>query len=166
MAVITYYLIKERKLGKKENDRYFLYVKQKWVPDTKHEILDRLMGYDPYDDSPYGFGSTSIMDEIEEISKQEAIKMVNRQIIDSLKAKWKKDLAPKKKEWDKDPRWPAKLVKTMFTLNGMSYSISPKDIGLTDDCWDQGFMESIQGDLRKDLQKAGARDIYNLGFLD
>ena len=77
MAEITYYLIKERKLGKKENDSYFLYIKQKWVPDTKHEILDRLMGYDPYDDSPYGFGSTSIMDEIEEISEEAAKAFMN-----------------------------------------------------------------------------------------
>ena len=49
-----------------------VYEKQQWVPDTKHEILDRLMGYDPYDDSPYGFGSTSIMDEIEEITEEQA----------------------------------------------------------------------------------------------
>lgn len=106
------------------------------------------------------------MDEIEDIPEQEAIEMVNLQIIDGLKAKWKRDLAPKKKEWDKDPGWPAKLVETKFTLNRMNYSIGPKDIGLTDDCWDQGFMESIQCDLRKDLEKAGATDIYNLGFLD
>lgn len=166
MAEITYYLINERKLGKKENDGYFLYIKQKWVPDTKHEILDRLMGFDPYDDSPYGFGSTSIMDEIEEIPEQEAIEMVNLQIIDGLKAKWKKDLAPKKKEWDKDPGWPAKLVETQFKLNGNRYTIMPKDLGLDDDCWDQGFMESIQGDLSRDLEAAGATDICNLGFLD
>ena len=37
MAEITYYLINERKLGKKENDGYFLYIKQKWVPDTKQD---------------------------------------------------------------------------------------------------------------------------------
>ena len=72
MAEITYYLINERKLGKKENDGYFLFVKQQWVLDSRHEILDHLMGYDPYDDTPYGFGSTSIMDEIEEISEEEA----------------------------------------------------------------------------------------------
>ena len=30
------------------------------------------MGYDPNDDTPYGFGSLSIMDEIEEISEEEA----------------------------------------------------------------------------------------------
>ena len=30
------------------------------------------MGYDPYDDTPYGFGNLSIMDEIEEITEEEA----------------------------------------------------------------------------------------------
>lgn len=35
-----------------------------------------------------------------------------------------------------------------------------------DDCRDQGFMESIQSDLGKDLEEAGATDIRNLGFLD
>ena len=51
MAEITCYLIKVRKLVKKENDRYFLYVKQKWVPDTKHELLEefiQLFGYGPF----------------------------------------------------------------------------------------------------------------------
>ncbi len=92
--------------------------------------------------------------------------MIDQQIIDSLIDKWKKELVSKKEERDKDPGWPAKLVKTQFTLNGNRYTITPKDLGLTDDCWDQGFMESIQGDLRKDLEEAGATDIYNLGFLD
>ena len=165
MATV-YYLIRERRLGKKEDDGYFLYKDGEWVPDTRNVILDLLMGYDPNDDSPYGFGSLSIMDEIEEITEEEAISMIDQQIIDSLIDKWKKELTSKKEEWDKDPGWPAKLVKTQFTLNGNRYTIMPKDLGLTDDCWDQGFMESIQGDLRKDLEEAGATDIYNLGFLD
>ncbi len=71
MATV-YYLIRERRLGKKEDDGYFLYKDREWVPDVRNVILDRLMGYDPYDDTPYGFGSLSIMDEIEEISEEEA----------------------------------------------------------------------------------------------
>lgn len=71
MATI-YYLIRERRLGKKEDDGYFLYKDREWVPDVRNVILDLLMGYDSCDDSPYGFGSTSIMDEIEEISEEEA----------------------------------------------------------------------------------------------
>ncbi len=69
MATI-YYLIRERRLVKKEDDGYFLYKDSEWVPDVRNVILDLLMGYDPYDDSPYGFGSLSIMDEIEEISEE------------------------------------------------------------------------------------------------
>ena len=71
MAAI-YYLIRERRLGKKEDDGYFLYKDQEWIPDRRNVILDCLMGYDTNDDSPYGFGSLSIMDEIEEISEEEA----------------------------------------------------------------------------------------------
>ena len=74
--------------------------------------------------------------------------------------------AEKKAEWDKDPGWPAKLVETRFVLNGIEYTIQPQDLGLTDSCWDQGFMESFQGILRKDLEAAGATKVYNLGFLD
>lgn len=38
--------------------------------------------------------------------------------------------------------------------------------GLTCDCWDQGFMETIQSDIEKDLKAYGATDIYSFGFLD
>ena len=77
MAEITYYLINEHKLGKKENDGYFLYKDREWFSDVRNVIMDLLMGYDPYDDSPYGFGSLSIMDEIEEISEEAAKAFMN-----------------------------------------------------------------------------------------
>ena len=41
-----------------------------------------------------------------------------------------------------------------------------ESLGLDDDCWDQGFMESIQSDIKKDLKEYGAYDIYNFGFID
>ena len=72
MADITYYLIHEIRLGKKENNQYFLYKDNKWVPDERNVIQDRLMGYDPGDNTPFGFGSLSVMDEIEEITEEEA----------------------------------------------------------------------------------------------
>lgn len=71
MATV-YCLIRERRLEKKEDDGYFLYKDSELVPDARNVILDLLMGYDPYDDSPYGFGCLSIMDEIEEISEEKA----------------------------------------------------------------------------------------------
>lgn len=36
----------------------------------------------------------------------------------------------------------------------------------TSNCREQGFMEIIQSDIRKDLEEYGSTDIYNLGFLD
>lgn len=79
MDKVIYYLIIQRRLGKKDGDRFYLYNYGTWVPDEKNVIMDRLMGYDPYDDSPYGFGSLSIMDEIEEIPEDRAIQILNQQ---------------------------------------------------------------------------------------
>ena len=79
MDKVIYYLIMQRRLGKKDGDRFYLYYDGTWVPDEKNVIMDRLMGYDPYDDSPYGFGSLSIMDEIEEIPEDRAIQFLNQQ---------------------------------------------------------------------------------------
>ena len=78
MDEVIYYLIMEKRLGKKDGGTYYLYIDGTWVPDRKNVIMDRLMGYDPYDDSPYGFGSLSIMDEIEEIPKSRAIQIMNQ----------------------------------------------------------------------------------------
>ena len=74
----VYYLIKKRRLGKQEKGDYFLFENAEWIPDEKSEICDRLMGYDPYDDSPYGFGSLSIMDEIEEIPESRVKEIMNQ----------------------------------------------------------------------------------------
>lgn len=79
MDKVIYYLIVQRRLGKKDGDRFYLYNDGTWVPDEKNVIMDRLMGYDHYDDSPYGFGSLSIMDEIEEIPEDRAIQILNQQ---------------------------------------------------------------------------------------
>ena len=78
MEAVIYYLIKGRRLGKKDGEGYFLYIDGNWVPDSKNVIMDHLMGYDPNDDSPYGFGSLSIMDEIEEIPESQAVQIMNR----------------------------------------------------------------------------------------
>lgn len=86
--------------------------------------------------------------------------------VELLINKWKADIIKEKEEWAKDPGWPAKLVETEFTLNGIKYVIKPTDIGLTDDCWDQGLMEHFQGTMKKDLEEYGATDIYNSGFID
>lgn len=82
----TYYLILGKIVGKRDVDKPVLsdslFQEGQWVPDTEWAIQDRLIGYDPTEpsDSPYGIGNTSIMDEIEEISEEEAIRIVNEQM--------------------------------------------------------------------------------------
>lgn len=78
MEAVIYYLIRGRRLGKKDGEGYFLFIDGSWVPDRKNVIMDHLMGYNPNDDSPYGFGSLSIMDEIEEIPESQAVQIMNR----------------------------------------------------------------------------------------
>ena len=76
-----YYLIRGRILGKNENEAYSIFKDGRWQPDTEHLIMDTLMGYDPYEEpgSPYGIGNTSIMEEIEPISAEEANAFLRRQ---------------------------------------------------------------------------------------
>ena len=51
MADITYYLIRERRLGKAQDDGYFLFDNGEWKADERNVILDHIMGFDPTDDS-------------------------------------------------------------------------------------------------------------------
>lgn len=168
----TYYLVYGRIVAKRvsRDDYYddYLFREGKWVKDEDHVIMDHLVGYDASEpeDSPYRFGSTSVLMEMDKISEKEAVSVMNQQILSLLKGKWKDKFSKKKQAWDKASGWPAKLVKTTFILNGIKYTIGPKAIGLGTACWDQGFMESIQGDIEKDLEEYGAADIYNYGFLD
>lgn len=168
----VFYLIHDRIVAKREKDgdydRDYILKAGRWVEDSSHLIRDHLVGYDPSEpeDSPYRFGSTSVLMEMDEIPVNQAIPIINQQILDALKNKWKDEFATKKEEWDKNPGWPAKLVETKFTLNGEKYSLFPVDFDLTYDCWDQGFMETIQPDIEKDLKRYGATEIYHLGFLD
>ena len=76
----SYSLINSRLVGKKTDQGTFLYKPSHgWVPDTGHEISDRLMGYDKYepDDSPYKMFNQSIMDEIEVIPASQAMSLIN-----------------------------------------------------------------------------------------
>lgn len=76
MAERRYYLIHDRLVGKEEHSAYYLFREGAWEPDVENVILDRLVGYDPFEPpgSPYGIGCMSVMDEIEEISEEEALK--------------------------------------------------------------------------------------------
>ncbi|MBO7677358.1 MAG: AAA family ATPase [Erysipelotrichaceae bacterium] len=83
MKNIIYYLIDERQLGKKEDERFYLYKDGKWLEDSDLYILGKLNGYDPYepDESPYKWGSTSVMDEIKEIDEKQAREYMKQVIL-------------------------------------------------------------------------------------
>ena len=76
---IKYYLILKCQVGKEEDGKYYLFKNGKWERDIEHVILDRLFGFDPSEPpgSPYGYGCTSIMEEIEEISYEKALELMN-----------------------------------------------------------------------------------------
>lgn len=78
----TYYLIRGRKIGKRDGDFCLFEAGLGWIRDDRHEISDRLTGYDPSEpeDSPYAMFSSSIMDEIETITEEEAMDRVAEQI--------------------------------------------------------------------------------------
>ncbi len=78
--VVYYYLNDIDALGKSVNWDFFIYSKGSWQKDTDMKIPDRLNGYDPYEpeDSPYGFGSTSVMDTIRQISRKEAVEFIDK----------------------------------------------------------------------------------------
>ena len=75
---VAYYLMYGSKLGKYDNGRYLLYIDNQWVKDEDYVILGMLNGYDPYEpeESPYGWGSLSVMDNIEEISEEQALSLM------------------------------------------------------------------------------------------
>ena len=86
--------------------------------------------------------------------------------------KWKDKMPECRKAWEEGTsggcgRWPAKLVQTQFVYKGQPYHYYPDDIGLDrGNPWDEGLMEWLQKDIQKDLEAAGATDVFNIGFLD
>lgn len=70
-----YFLIKDQNLvGKIDDNVSYIYNKhiQKWVIDESRIIMERLLGYDGE-----SIGNTSMLEKIEEISKEEAEKFIN-----------------------------------------------------------------------------------------
>ena len=47
-----------------------------WGFDDKHEISDRIIGYEPGEDLGWGIGNTEIMKEIRSISREEAMRLI------------------------------------------------------------------------------------------
>ncbi len=81
---IIYYLIRERILAKREHNEEiyedYIFKNGEWVVDEKYRIMDYLEGFDPSEpeDSPYRFGNTSVMMEIDEISEEKAKEIMNQ----------------------------------------------------------------------------------------
>ncbi len=166
---LTFYLLKDTGLiAKGIGYSYWFYYNNKWEEDTESIVSDKLNGFDSSEpeDSPYAFGSTSVMDEIKEISYEEAMNLLADQIVYNLIYKWSEDFKERKAEWDQNPEWPAKHVETSFCLFGNRYTLTADDLGLSEGPWDEGFMETIQKDMEKDLAEVGATEISSIGFLD
>lgn len=79
-----YYLIFGRLVGKADKQGYYLFRDGRWVQDTEFVILDHLFGYDPYEPegSPYAMYNSSIMEEMEEITADQAAMLCDRYLQD------------------------------------------------------------------------------------
>ncbi|MBR4456946.1 MAG: hypothetical protein IKS32_12145 [Solobacterium sp.] len=76
----VYCLIRKRIPGKIVHGNHYVYENGDWKPDNEHIIADCIYGYDASEepDSPYGFGNTDIMDELEYITEEEANEVIRR----------------------------------------------------------------------------------------
>ncbi len=166
---MNYYLLKDSGLvAKGFGCTHWIYYDFSWHKDIESIVSDKLFGYDPSEpaDSPYGIGSTSIMDEIGQISYEKAMDIVAEQIILNLINQWSEKFRDRKEKWDQNPIFPAKHVEISFCLFDTRYTLKPEDLGFDNTPEDHGFMESIQKELEKDLAAAGAAEIESDGFPD
>ena len=168
---LNYYLLNDKGLlakGLYFDNWIYDFEHREWVKDKKCIISDALMGYDPGEPegSPYGIGSTSVMDEVKHISYETAMQIISDMIVQDLLENWHFKYEGAKAEWDATSRKHAKPVVLTFCLFGTLYTIKPKDFGWKEGPSDDGFLKSIQKELKKDLKKAGAIDIGILNDLD
>ena len=106
------------------------------------------------------------MDEVEQISYETATNILAEQIITNLIHKWSEQFREQKEEWERNTEWPAKHVETSFCLFDTRYTLKPEDLDFKEGPWYEGFVESIQKELEKDLVAVGATAIESIGFLD
>lgn len=80
----TYYLIRDRIVARRESNgdsvRDRIFVDGEWVDDSGHKIMDHLMGFDPSEPerSPYRFGNTDVLMEMDEISEEDAKRIIDQ----------------------------------------------------------------------------------------
>jgi len=81
-GIVYYFLINDLNIvGKMDDYTYYLYDKNEgWIPDGKHLLADRLIGYDESEpkDSPYAIGNTDMLSRVNEISEEEATKIMEK----------------------------------------------------------------------------------------
>jgi hypothetical protein len=82
--ITYYYWINDlKRVGKLEQFRPYLYDRNNgWVQDKEHILMDRLFGYDEYEpkDSPYAMGCSDMMDRIDGITQEEAMKLIGEML--------------------------------------------------------------------------------------
>ena len=96
----------------------------------------------------------------------EDVSSICDEFVDHLIERWTQVFREEKEEWDKNPGWEAKNVKTVFRMNRNRYTIYPETIGLDRTGWDAGFMETIQKDIEEDLNYYGIRCVDHYGDID
>ncbi len=78
----TYYYVERLDLVGRSRDNFLcneVYQPGKgWVWDANHEIGDRLVGYDPYEEPGWQMGNPDIMQEIRAITREEAEQLIMR----------------------------------------------------------------------------------------
>lgn len=77
----TYFFIKDLNVvGKEEDYIPYLFDKEEgWKVDNDNILMDRLMGYDDSEEagSPYRMGNSDMMSRVDEITEEEANKLIN-----------------------------------------------------------------------------------------
>ncbi len=163
-----YYLLWKRVVGRSDAEGFYLFENGQWHPDEYHVIMDHLYGYDPFEpeNSPYRMFNDSVMEEIEEITPEQADRLLGDQLYEYLTGEWRVKFKKAKEEWFRRFIGPDIPASTSYDFNGKRYRIEPKDIGLTNHLYDQAFMLSIQNEIEEDLEKYGATEISSRGLMD
>lgn len=77
----TYYLMNDlNMIGKEEHFVPYIYQKDRgWIVDEDNLLMDRVMGYDKSEPSGsiYRIGNSEMMEQVKEISEEEAIQFIS-----------------------------------------------------------------------------------------
>lgn len=162
--------IEEEIAMKKERVRYYIQDEKgiigKCVGNNCYILRETKWELDRTAILSYGLEKSLLKKGFKEIEYSIVQEIEADQLVESLIKKWNLGFEKEKEEWNKNPGWPAKLVETRFELNGWDYRIFSSDISHGVNDWDDGFMESVQSKMKEDLEEIGAKNIYNIGFLD